>query len=195
MLLPGFTEAKAAASAAGALGCSISGAGPTSFALVDGAADRRASGRSRDGRGVCGRTDVAATASVTRRRPQSVHGALVTPTCTDARQRCDDCGHELDELDPRQQCPECQGLLAVMHATPAALDMLRSRLDTNRSPSGVWRFGEIVLPTAVGHEVSHPEGTHAAARRCACSAHGAEPTSCDSSMKDTIRRVRSRTAA
>lgn len=37
-LLPGFVSAKAAALAAGALGCSISGAGPTSFALVDGEA-------------------------------------------------------------------------------------------------------------------------------------------------------------
>ena len=34
-LLPGFLEAQAAAHAAGALGCSISGAGPTVFALVD----------------------------------------------------------------------------------------------------------------------------------------------------------------
>ena len=33
-LLPGFTEAKAAALAAGGLGCSISGSGPTAFALV-----------------------------------------------------------------------------------------------------------------------------------------------------------------
>jgi homoserine kinase len=35
-LLPGFTEAKAAALAAGALGSSISGAGPTAFALTRG---------------------------------------------------------------------------------------------------------------------------------------------------------------
>jgi homoserine kinase len=34
-LLPGFLAAKAAAREAGALGCSISGAGPTAFALVD----------------------------------------------------------------------------------------------------------------------------------------------------------------
>jgi homoserine kinase len=33
-LLDGFREAKAAALSAGALGCSISGSGPTSFALV-----------------------------------------------------------------------------------------------------------------------------------------------------------------
>ncbi len=37
-LLPGFAEAKAAALAAGALGCSISGSGPTAFALARGAA-------------------------------------------------------------------------------------------------------------------------------------------------------------
>ncbi len=35
-LLPGFLEAKRAALAAGALGCSISGSGPTAFALADG---------------------------------------------------------------------------------------------------------------------------------------------------------------
>lgn len=35
-LLPGFLAAKAAAIHAGALGCSISGAGPTAFALTDG---------------------------------------------------------------------------------------------------------------------------------------------------------------
>jgi homoserine kinase len=35
-LLPGFTDAKRAALDAGALGCSISGAGPSSFALCDG---------------------------------------------------------------------------------------------------------------------------------------------------------------
>jgi homoserine kinase len=35
-LLPGFREAKAAGLAAGALGCSISGSGPTAFALVRG---------------------------------------------------------------------------------------------------------------------------------------------------------------
>jgi homoserine kinase len=34
-MLPGFTAAKAAALEAGALGCSISGAGPTAFALAD----------------------------------------------------------------------------------------------------------------------------------------------------------------
>jgi homoserine kinase len=42
VLLPGFLDAKRAALEAGALGCSISGAGPTTFALVadDATADR-----------------------------------------------------------------------------------------------------------------------------------------------------------
>jgi homoserine kinase len=37
-LIPGFLDAKRAALDAGALGCSISGSGPTAFALVEGAA-------------------------------------------------------------------------------------------------------------------------------------------------------------
>lgn len=41
-LLPGFLEAKAAALATGALGCSISGAGPTAFALVEGGSSGQA---------------------------------------------------------------------------------------------------------------------------------------------------------
>lgn len=43
-LLPGFAEAKAAALAAGALGASISGSGPTAFALARGEASARAAG-------------------------------------------------------------------------------------------------------------------------------------------------------
>ena len=43
-LLPGFAEAKAAALAAGALGASISGSGPTAFALARGDASARMAG-------------------------------------------------------------------------------------------------------------------------------------------------------
>jgi homoserine kinase len=43
-LLPGFAAAKAAALAAGALGASISGSGPTAFALARGDASARAAG-------------------------------------------------------------------------------------------------------------------------------------------------------
>jgi homoserine kinase len=41
-LLPGFIGAKRAALAAGAYGCSISGSGPTAFAVTDGAESGRA---------------------------------------------------------------------------------------------------------------------------------------------------------
>ena len=50
-LLPGFAEAKAAALAAGALGSSISGSGPTAFALTRGRAVGRPGGGGHD-RGV-----------------------------------------------------------------------------------------------------------------------------------------------
>lgn len=87
---------------------------------------------------------------------------------TEARswQRCDDCGHELPELDPAPRCPVCSGLLAVMHATSAT----RQEFDTNRSPSGVWRFGQLVLPSAVNVTVSHPEGNTPLLSRAALSA-------------------------
>lgn len=80
-------------------------------------------------------------------------------------QCCDDCGAELDELDPAPRCPACGGLLAIVHRAPslrgAALqlhfaDACCAR--PSRTASGVWRFGEIVLPTAVDVAVSHPEG-------------------------------------
>jgi len=69
-------------------------------------------------------------------------------------QQCDECANELDELDRASHCPLCGGLLAVRHATSTS----REALASNRSPSGVWRFGDIVLPTAVDVAVSWPEG-------------------------------------
>ena len=73
-------------------------------------------------------------------------------------QRCDDCGRELDELDAASRCPACNGLLAVVHRVESRGEALRQRIAENRSPSGVWRFGQLVLPTAVQLAVSHPEG-------------------------------------
>jgi len=153
-LLPGFPEAKAAALAAGALGCSISGAGPTAFALVDSEAAGTAVGKAM----VAAYATMGVTAAGESGEGRPAWGARLVNAPRVTWQRCDDCGHELDELDPRQQCPSCQGLLAVVHATPSALDTLRRRLDDNDSLSGVWRFGEIVLPTAIDVVVSHPEG-------------------------------------
>jgi threonine synthase len=83
-------------------------------------------------------------------------------------QRCDDCSHELTELDPSSRCPACHGLLAVVHANPPA--GLRDRLAASRSPSGVWRFGEVVLPTAIDVAVSHPEGNTPLLARAALNA-------------------------
>ncbi|MES2306617.1 MAG: threonine synthase [Gemmatimonadota bacterium] len=80
-------------------------------------------------------------------------------------QRCDDCAHELDELDAAPRCPACGGLLAIVHRTPLLQgEALRTSFADaccarpSRSASGVWRFGEVVLPTAVDVAVSHPEG-------------------------------------
>jgi len=82
-----------------------------------------------------------------------------------SRQRCAACGHELAETDPRQRCPKCTGLLEIRHPPPAATGMaLRALLDarcgTRAGPfySGVWRFRELVLPSAGDDVLSYPEG-------------------------------------
>ncbi|MGH7582017.1 MAG: threonine synthase [Gemmatimonadales bacterium] len=71
-------------------------------------------------------------------------------------QSCDECGHQLDELDAADRCPRCGGLLAVVHRVQC--DGLRARLDADRSPSGVWRFAELILPGGAADAVSYPEG-------------------------------------
>ena len=71
-LLPGFSEAKAAALSAGALGCSISGSGPTSFAFAGSDADAATIARAMcDGYGSRG---VSAAARIAR---IDTHGAQV----------------------------------------------------------------------------------------------------------------------
>jgi threonine synthase len=86
-------------------------------------------------------------------------------------QRCDACGHDLPELDASPACPRCGGLLAIIHrapvdsmgapSTPAALQHAFAQHCCARPSghaSGVWRFEQVVMPTA-GHAVtSHPEG-------------------------------------
>lgn len=86
-------------------------------------------------------------------------------------QRCDACGHELPELDPRPACPECGGLLAIIHRAP--LDSMGAPVDGAAlrhafaqhccarpagHASGVWRFERLVMPTAGAAITSHPEG-------------------------------------
>ncbi len=74
------------------------------------------------------------------------------------------------ELDPHAVCPHCGGLLTVEHAPPGLCGPeLRKLFDDRRAvgvggldpaaASGVWRFRELVLPSATVDElVTQPEG-------------------------------------
>ena len=98
---------------------------------------------------------------------------MTTPSI---RQRCENCGHEIGELDPTGACPDCGGLLEIVHAAfPPAADLvqrLRERRSAMRgaASSGVWRYRELVLPTATDDDiVSHPEGNTPLLERSAIS--------------------------
>jgi len=91
-------------------------------------------------------------------------------------QRCDACGATYGELDPRVRCA-CGGLLAIEHPRPAEDGASLRRLFAERlgdlrevNLSGVWRYRELVLPTAGDHAVTHPEGNTPLLRREAVSA-------------------------
>jgi threonine synthase len=91
----------------------------------------------------------------------------LTPFETDrpaSWQVCVACGNELSETDSRSRCPACRGLLEITHRPPAltrAELLVRFTERRGRRPgapaSGVWRFREVVLPSAE-EVVSHPEG-------------------------------------
>jgi threonine synthase len=79
-------------------------------------------------------------------------------------QTCLSCGNELTETDPHPRCPRCGGMLEIEHRPPdVTAGELLQRFTERRGrapgtpPSGVWRFREIVLPSAE-KIVSHPEG-------------------------------------
>jgi threonine synthase len=79
-------------------------------------------------------------------------------------QVCLVCSKEITELDPHPRCPSCGGLLEVQHLPPRlSRSDLIERFTERRGQgpgapaSGVWRFREIVLPSAT-EVVSHPEG-------------------------------------
>jgi threonine synthase len=81
-----------------------------------------------------------------------------------SRQVCLACGNELSELDAHPRCPSCGGLLEVQLRPPGLtaeelLQRFAGRADqgAGATGSGVWRFREIVLPSA-REIVSHPEG-------------------------------------
>jgi threonine synthase len=79
-------------------------------------------------------------------------------------QACIGCGNEVVETDPHPRCTACGGLLEIRHRPPNLMAAeLRRRFTERRggqpgaTSSGVWRFREIVLPSA-DIVVSHPEG-------------------------------------
>lgn len=79
-------------------------------------------------------------------------------------QSCLACGYEMTELDPHPRCPSCGGLLEVQHRPPRLTRAeLIERFTERRGQrpgalaSGVWRFREVVLPSAA-EVISHPEG-------------------------------------
>jgi threonine synthase len=85
---------------------------------------------------------------------------------TDASlQHCEDCGATLDERDARTECAACGGLLELSHPPRRDAAELRARFAARRAlvdgveRSGVWRYRELVLPSAADADiVSHPEG-------------------------------------
>jgi threonine synthase len=88
-------------------------------------------------------------------------------TKSESRQQCEECQSSISELDPASVCPTCGGLLELIHPALAWLDPrdLRQRFSERRlamsgpGASGVWRYRELVLPSATDDAiVSHPEG-------------------------------------
>jgi threonine synthase len=74
------------------------------------------------------------------------------------------CGNEVVETDPHPRCGHCGGLLEIHHRPPAITPAELIQRFTERrggapgaTASGVWRFREIVLPSA-DEVVSYPEG-------------------------------------
>lgn len=79
-------------------------------------------------------------------------------------QRCTACSAVFPERDSRVRC-ECGGLLEVRHLSPALRGKaLISQFDARRAShldadlSGVWRYRELILPSAGTEVVTHPEG-------------------------------------
>lgn len=78
---------------------------------------------------------------------------------------CVQCGRHLPDDSPASACPACSGLLEVAHVSPPVRGVeLASRLGRPAAPaadawrhSGVWRFRDLVHPSA-DHIVSWPEG-------------------------------------
>ena len=90
-------------------------------------------------------------------------------------QVCANCGESFAETDSRLRC-DCGGLLELQHAPPgvngtALRAVFDSRIATRGSlTSGVWRFRELVLPTA-NDVVTYPAGNTPLLHRSPVSAY------------------------
>src|SRR5262252_5396860 len=100
-----------------------------------------------------------------RRHRASRSATVTTPTVQRSVQRCEHCGAEFDERAALAACSTCGGLLELEHAFSAEASTLRATFAARRAAahlpdiSGVWRYRELVLPSATDDAiVSHPEG-------------------------------------
>jgi threonine synthase len=80
-------------------------------------------------------------------------------------QTCASCGRSFSERDAAPVCAACGGLLEIVHPARADGASLQKKFAARRATrsgvdaSGVWRYRELVLPSARAAEiVSHPEG-------------------------------------
>lgn len=86
-------------------------------------------------------------------------------TTSESRQVCERCGATYAERDTATACPACGGLLELEHTLPHDAGALKAMFARRHGPStgpdasGVWRYRELVLPSAAaGDIVAHPEG-------------------------------------
>ena len=80
-------------------------------------------------------------------------------------QQCEGCGATFDERASAAECASCGGLLEMVHPSRTDAAELKATFAARRGTiggverSGVWRYRELVLPSASDADiVSHPEG-------------------------------------
>jgi threonine synthase len=102
---------------------------------------------------------------------------VTVPTVQPSVQRCEQCGTEFDERATLSECSACGGLLELEHAFDLDAKALRRTFAARRAAtrgaesSGVWRYRELVLPSATDDAiVSHPEGNTPLVERAGVSA-------------------------
>jgi threonine synthase len=96
--------------------------------------------------------------------PDVPRAALFLEAGAASVQRCARCGAITPEFDASAECTACGGLFEIVHPVPEAhgaallaLFGLRASMRPGSEPSGVWRYRELVMPSATA-PVSHPEG-------------------------------------